>query len=171
MRLSTPELSCVQLHLLKINVSGLFLSVLACECYLYFLQTGPVASNMHSTGAPGAMIHVQASLPQGILGLNSISTHGANVRASLHGLLLHHFLGKNIGISRLTRLLSSSRQMSQYAVGGQPSPGLQTQQQLFPPPHSQQVFTLAQNTQQVLLFARALCLEVPTKTISRTFLK
>ncbi|KAK2537886.1 Foxn4 [Columba livia] len=79
-------------------------------------QPGPVASNMHSTGAPGAMIHVQASLPQGILGLNSISTHGAN--------------------------------MSQYAVGGQPSPGLQTQQQLFPPPHSQQVFTLAQNTQQ-----------------------
>ncbi|NXF58486.1 FOXN4 protein, partial [Ciccaba nigrolineata] len=69
-------------------------------------QTGPVAGNMHSAGAPGAMIHVQASLPQGILGLNSISTHGAN--------------------------------MSQYAVGGQPSPSLQTQQQLFPPPHSQQ---------------------------------
>ncbi|NWX72210.1 FOXN4 protein, partial [Alca torda] len=69
-------------------------------------QTGPVASNMHSTGAPGAMIHVQASLPQAILGLNSISTHGAN--------------------------------MNQYAVGGQPSPSLQTQQQLFPPPHSQQ---------------------------------
>ncbi|NXS60971.1 FOXN4 protein, partial [Brachypteracias leptosomus] len=74
-------------------------------------QTGNLAGNMHSTGAPGAMVHVQASLPQGILGLNSISTHGAN--------------------------------MSQYAVGGQPSPGLQTQQQLFPPPpppppHSQQ---------------------------------
>ncbi|KFV51208.1 Forkhead box protein N4, partial [Tyto alba] len=69
-------------------------------------QTGPVASNMHSTGAPGAMIHGQASLPQGILGLNSLSTHGAN--------------------------------MSQYAVAGQPSPSLQTQQQLFPPPHSQQ---------------------------------
>ncbi|NXN11329.1 FOXN4 protein, partial [Indicator maculatus] len=69
-------------------------------------QTGPVATNMHSTGAPGAMIHVQASLPQGILGLNSLSTHGSN--------------------------------MSQYAVGGQPSPGLQTQQHLFPPPHSQQ---------------------------------
>ncbi|KFP27339.1 Forkhead box protein N4, partial [Colius striatus] len=69
-------------------------------------QPGPVASNMHSAGAPGAMIHVQASLPQGILGLSSISTHGAN--------------------------------MSQYAVGGQPSPTLQTQQQLFPPPHSQQ---------------------------------
>ncbi|NXA37373.1 FOXN4 protein, partial [Eudromia elegans] len=67
----------------------------------------PVASNnMHSTAASGAMIHVQASLPQGMLGLNSISTHGAN--------------------------------MSQYAVGGQPSPSLQTQQQLFPPPHSQQ---------------------------------
>ncbi|XP_025916128.1 forkhead box protein N4 [Apteryx rowi] len=79
-------------------------------------QTGPVASNMHSTGASGAMIHVQASLPQGILGLNSISTHGAN--------------------------------MSQYTVGGQPSPSLQTQQQLFPPPHSQQVFAIAQSTQQ-----------------------
>ncbi|KAF2986588.1 hypothetical protein EK904_009213 [Melospiza melodia maxima] len=39
-------------------------------------QTGAVGSAMHS--APGVMIHVQASLPQGILGLNSISTHGAN---------------------------------------------------------------------------------------------
>ncbi|XP_027567065.1 forkhead box protein N4 isoform X1 [Pipra filicauda] len=87
-------------------------------------QPGPVTNTLHSTGAPGAMIHVQASLPQGILGLNSISTHGPN-------------------------------QMSPYAVGGQLSPGLQTQQQLFsppppppPPPHSQQVFALAQNTQQ-----------------------
>ncbi|XP_027545132.1 forkhead box protein N4 isoform X2 [Neopelma chrysocephalum] len=84
-------------------------------------QPGPVTNTLHSTGAPGAMIHVQASLPQGILGLNSISTHGPN--------------------------------MSPYAVGGQLSPGLQTQQQLFPPPpppppHSQQVFALAQNTQQ-----------------------
>ncbi|NWU17346.1 FOXN4 protein, partial [Cephalopterus ornatus] len=74
-------------------------------------QPGPVTNTLHSTGAPGAMIHVQASLPQGILGLNSISTHGAN--------------------------------MSPYAVGGQLSPGLQTQRQLFPPPppppsHSQQ---------------------------------
>uniref|UniRef100_A0A8C0IHE4 Forkhead box N4 n=1 Tax=Bubo bubo TaxID=30461 RepID=A0A8C0IHE4_BUBBB len=60
-------------------------------------QTGPVAGNMHSAGAPGAMIHVQASLPQGILGLNSISTHGANVRAGLDGLLLQHFLGKDVG--------------------------------------------------------------------------
>ncbi|XP_059341347.1 forkhead box protein N4 [Ammospiza nelsoni] len=87
-------------------------------------QTGAVGSAMHST--PGVMIHVQASLPQGILGLNSISTHGAN--------------------------------MSPYAVGGQLSPGLQTQQQLFPPhpphpphpppPHPQQVFALAQNPQQ-----------------------
>ncbi|KAI6076216.1 Forkhead box protein N4 isoform X2 [Aix galericulata] len=102
-------------------------------------QTGPVASNMHSSGAPGAMIHVQASLPQGILGLNSISTHGAN--------------------------------MSQYPVGGQPSPGLQTQQQLFPPPHSQQVFAIAQNTPQVLLFPCDLCLKVPSKIISRTLSK
>ena len=75
-------------------------------------------------------------------------------------------------ISRLTRLLSLSQQMSQYAVGGQPSPSLQTQQQLFPPPpHSQQVFALAQNTQQVLLFACRLCLEVPTTIVSRTLLK
>uniref|UniRef100_A0A803VHI0 Forkhead box N4 n=1 Tax=Ficedula albicollis TaxID=59894 RepID=A0A803VHI0_FICAL len=39
-------------------------------------QTGPVGSTMHST--PGAMIHIQTSLPQGILGLNPISSHGAN---------------------------------------------------------------------------------------------
>ncbi|NWU96798.1 FOXN4 protein, partial [Upupa epops] len=65
-------------------------------------QTGPVGRDLSSTGAPGAMIPVQASLPQGILGLSSISTHGAN--------------------------------MSAFAVGGQPSPSLQTQQQLFPPP-------------------------------------
>ncbi|NWI20738.1 FOXN4 protein, partial [Crypturellus soui] len=69
-------------------------------------HTGPMVSNMHSTAASGAMIHGQSSLPQEMLGLNSISTHGAN--------------------------------MSPYAVGGQPSPSLQTQQQLFPPPHSQQ---------------------------------
>ncbi|NWI59977.1 FOXN4 protein, partial [Calyptomena viridis] len=69
-------------------------------------QTGPVTNTLHSTGDPGAMIHVQASLPQRILGLDSISTHGTN--------------------------------MSPYAIGGQVSPGLQTQQQLFPPPHSQQ---------------------------------
>lgn len=71
-------------------------------------------------------------------------------------------------ISRLTCLLSSSQQMSQYPVGGQPSPGLQTQQQLFPPPHSQQVFAMAQNTPQVLLFPCDLCLRVPSKIISRT---
>ncbi|NWS92080.1 FOXN4 protein, partial [Toxostoma redivivum] len=66
-------------------------------------------------GWKGWILHSRASLlPQGILGLNPISTHGAN--------------------------------MSPYAVGGQLSPGLQTQQQLFPPPppphppppHSQQ---------------------------------
>uniref|UniRef100_A0A8C7ED73 Forkhead box N4 n=1 Tax=Nothoprocta perdicaria TaxID=30464 RepID=A0A8C7ED73_NOTPE len=79
-------------------------------------HTGPVVSNMHSTAASAAMIHVQASLPQGMLGLNPISTHGAN--------------------------------MSQYAVGVQPSPSLQTQQQLFPPPHSQQVFAIAQSSPQ-----------------------
>jgi len=56
--------------------------------FVFFLfKTGPVASNMHSTGAPGAMIHVQASLPQGVLGLNSISSHGASVRAALATLL------------------------------------------------------------------------------------
>ncbi|XP_019362734.1 PREDICTED: forkhead box protein N4 isoform X1 [Gavialis gangeticus] len=80
-------------------------------------QTGPLAGAMHSTGAPGAMIHVQASLPQGILGLNSITSHGTN-------------------------------QMSQYTLVGQPPPSLQTQQPLFPPPHTQQVFAIAQSAQQ-----------------------
>ncbi|XP_037735022.1 forkhead box protein N4 isoform X1 [Chelonia mydas] len=79
-------------------------------------QTGPVPGNMHSAGAPGALIQVQASLPQGILGLNTITSHGAN--------------------------------MSQYTVGGQPSPSLQSQHLLFPAPPSQQVFAIAQNVQQ-----------------------
>ncbi|NXN94659.1 FOXN4 protein, partial [Rhinopomastus cyanomelas] len=82
-------------------------------------QTGPVSSTMHAAGGPGAMLHVQASLPQGLLGLNSVATHGAN--------------------------------MGPFAVGGQPSPGLQPQQppqQLFPPPHPQHVFALAQSSQQ-----------------------
>ncbi|NXY63594.1 FOXN4 protein, partial [Callaeas wilsoni] len=82
-------------------------------------QTGTVGlgngnnCSSSSTACPhhSGSLFLSASLPQGILGLNSISTHGAN--------------------------------MSPYAVGGQLSPGLQTQQQLFPPPpppppHSQQ---------------------------------
>uniref|UniRef100_A0A8D0GTT5 Forkhead box N4 n=1 Tax=Sphenodon punctatus TaxID=8508 RepID=A0A8D0GTT5_SPHPU len=79
-------------------------------------QTGSMAGNLHVAGGPGAMIHVQTSLPQRILGLNPMSSHGAN--------------------------------MSQYSVGGQPSPTLQSQPMLFPPPHSPQVFTIAQNAQQ-----------------------
>jgi len=73
-------------------------------------------------------------------------------------------------IWRLTRLLSLSLQMNQYSVGGQPSPSLQTQQQLFPP-HPQQVFAIAQNTQQVLLFTCGPCLRVPSKIFSRTLSK
>uniref|UniRef100_A0A8D2Q8I4 Forkhead box N4 n=1 Tax=Varanus komodoensis TaxID=61221 RepID=A0A8D2Q8I4_VARKO len=34
---------------------------------------------MHVPGAPGPMIHIQASLPQSVLGLNTVSSHGANV--------------------------------------------------------------------------------------------
>ncbi|XP_051641459.1 forkhead box protein N4 isoform X3 [Manacus candei] len=61
--------------------------------------------------------------------------------------------GKGAGNPGVPRLVCLSQQMSPYAVSGQLSPGLQTQQQLFsppppPPPHSQQVFALAQNTQQ-----------------------
>ncbi|XP_074868770.1 forkhead box protein N4 [Carettochelys insculpta] len=79
-------------------------------------HTGPVQGNMHSTGAPGAMINVQASVPQGILGLNTITSHGGN--------------------------------MIQYPGGGQPSPSVQSQRPLFPAPHSQPVFAIAQNAQQ-----------------------
>lgn len=43
------------------------------------------------------MIHVQASLPQGILGLNSISTHGADVRVGLGGSRLPHSSGSDGG--------------------------------------------------------------------------
>nr|XP_028560992.1 forkhead box protein N4 isoform X5 [Podarcis muralis] len=41
---------------------------------------GSMPGNLHATaGTPGAMIHIQASLPQGILGgLNTVSSHGAN---------------------------------------------------------------------------------------------
>lgn len=81
--------------------------------------------------------------------------------------------GAMVETLRLTRLLTLSQQMSPYAVGGQPSPGLQTQQQLFPPPpppHSQQVFALAQNTQQVQLLACHLCLKAPAEIISRALL-
>ncbi|KAL8180014.1 UNVERIFIED_CONTAM: Forkhead box protein N4, partial [Gekko kuhli] len=42
-------------------------------------QTGSMPGNMLTTGAPNAMIHIQASLPQGILGLNTVSSHGANM--------------------------------------------------------------------------------------------
>ncbi|NWV17033.1 FOXN4 protein, partial [Origma solitaria] len=81
-------------------------------------QTGTVGMgngnncSLNSTTCPRHS-PLRLPFPSGILGLNSISTHGAN--------------------------------MSPYAVGGQLSPGLQTQQQLFPPPphpppppHSQQ---------------------------------
>nr|XP_028560986.1 forkhead box protein N4 isoform X1 [Podarcis muralis]XP_028560987.1 forkhead box protein N4 isoform X1 [Podarcis muralis]XP_028560988.1 forkhead box protein N4 isoform X1 [Podarcis muralis] len=83
---------------------------------------GSMPGNLHATaGTPGAMIHIQASLPQGILGgLNTVSSHGAN-------------------------------QISQYVVGGQLSPSLQAQAApLFPPlpRHVQQVFTIAQHAQQ-----------------------
>ncbi|KAM6422894.1 forkhead box protein N4 [Liasis olivaceus] len=78
-------------------------------------QTG----SMHSPGAPGPTTHIQASVSPNVLGLNTISPHGANV--------------------------------SQYVVGGQPSPSLQPQPApLFPPPscHTQQIFTITHSTQQ-----------------------
>ncbi|XP_028905160.1 forkhead box protein N4 [Ornithorhynchus anatinus] len=43
-------------------------------------QTGPMAANMQPMGAPGTVIHMPASMPpQGILGLDSMATHGANL--------------------------------------------------------------------------------------------
>nr|XP_056715158.1 forkhead box protein N4 [Euleptes europaea] len=42
-------------------------------------QTGSMPGNMLTTGAPSTMIHIPASLPQGILGLNTVSSHGANM--------------------------------------------------------------------------------------------
>lgn len=100
---STPELPCVQLHLLTLPFPGLcFHGSIPC---LPLSTPGPVGSTMHST--PGAMIHVQASLPQGILGLNSLSTHGANVRAGLDGSLLPQLLGQGVGNSLTVVFLSA----------------------------------------------------------------
>ncbi|XP_054852844.1 forkhead box protein N4 [Eublepharis macularius] len=42
-------------------------------------QPGSMPGNMLTTGAPGGMIHIQASLPQGILGLNTVSSHGTQM--------------------------------------------------------------------------------------------
>ncbi|XP_062999998.1 forkhead box protein N4 [Elgaria multicarinata webbii] len=42
-------------------------------------QSGSVPGSMHASGAPGPMIHIQASLPQSILGLNTVSPHGTNM--------------------------------------------------------------------------------------------
>ncbi|XP_075424895.1 forkhead box protein N4 [Ascaphus truei] len=75
-------------------------------------QTGHITSNMHS---PGAMIHVPASMQQGIMGLNTMTSHGCN--------------------------------MSQYNMVGHPSASLQSQQPVYQP-HSQQVYSLSQSTQQ-----------------------
>ncbi|XP_060105162.1 forkhead box protein N4 [Heteronotia binoei] len=42
-------------------------------------QTGFHAREYARPGAPSTMIHIQASLPQGILGLNTVSSHGTNM--------------------------------------------------------------------------------------------
>uniref|UniRef100_A0A8D0E702 Forkhead box N4 n=1 Tax=Salvator merianae TaxID=96440 RepID=A0A8D0E702_SALMN len=42
-------------------------------------QAGSLPGNMHVPGAPGTMVHIQASLPQSVLGLNTISSHAANI--------------------------------------------------------------------------------------------
>ncbi|KAG8145972.1 hypothetical protein E2320_012403 [Naja naja] len=78
-------------------------------------QTGAI----HTLGPPRATPHIQASVSQNILGLNTISPHESDI--------------------------------SQYLVGGQPSPSLQPQlSPLFPPPscHTQQIFTITHSTQQ-----------------------
>uniref|UniRef100_A0A8D2Q8X1 Forkhead box N4 n=1 Tax=Varanus komodoensis TaxID=61221 RepID=A0A8D2Q8X1_VARKO len=40
--------------------------------------TACVGALMHVPGAPGPMIHIQASLPQSVLGLNTVSSHGVS---------------------------------------------------------------------------------------------
>ncbi|XP_077165178.1 forkhead box protein N4 isoform X3 [Paroedura picta] len=40
---------------------------------------GSVPANMVPSGPPSALLHLQASLPQGMLGLNTVSSHGANM--------------------------------------------------------------------------------------------
>ncbi|XP_053135973.1 forkhead box protein N4 isoform X2 [Hemicordylus capensis] len=83
-------------------------------------QTGSMAGNMHHpSAAPGTMIHIQAGLPQGILGLNAVSSHGANISQYV-----------------VSGQLSPSLQPQQAPL-------------FPPPPrHTQQVFTITHNAQQ-----------------------
>ncbi|XP_069070855.1 forkhead box protein N4 [Pleurodeles waltl] len=75
-------------------------------------QTGSMTNSMHPTGT---MIHVHTSMPQGILGLNTVTSHEGN--------------------------------MNQYTISGQHSTSLQSQQHMYHP-HSQQLYTISQSTQQ-----------------------
>uniref|UniRef100_A0A6J0U9V0 Forkhead box protein N4 n=1 Tax=Pogona vitticeps TaxID=103695 RepID=A0A6J0U9V0_9SAUR len=82
-------------------------------------QSGSSAGTLQAPGAPGTMIQIQASLPQSLLGFNTISSHGANIGQYLGG--------------------------GQPSPGLQPSP---TPLFPPPPRHAQQVFAIAHNTQQ-----------------------
>ncbi|XP_066466009.1 forkhead box protein N4 [Tiliqua scincoides] len=84
-------------------------------------QTGSMPGNMHPAGGPSAMIHIQASLPQGLLGLHTVSQHGANISQYVAG----------------GQLSPSLQQQQQQAP-------------LFPPPprHAQQVFAITHTAQQ-----------------------
>lgn len=107
---------------------------------------------VHTSGAPRATPHVQASVSPNILGLNTVSPHESNVRQAP---FLINGPGEGGG-SRPAQLmllfLSLPHQISPYVVGGQSSPSLQPQPApLFPTPscHTQQIFTITHSTQQV----------------------
>ncbi|NXD31105.1 FOXN4 protein, partial [Spelaeornis formosus] len=91
-----------------------------------------------SLGAPNAMLQQTGTVGMGMGTGNNCSSSSTACPVTP--------LSSWDKVLLIPRLLCFSRQMSPYAVGGQLSPGLQTQQQLFPPPppppphppHSQQ---------------------------------
>ncbi|XP_061458584.1 forkhead box protein N4 [Rhineura floridana] len=82
-------------------------------------QTGSMAATMNPPGTPGTMIHIQASLPQSILGMNTVSSHETN-------------MSQYVVAGQLSPGLQSQ----------------QTPLFPPPPHHVQQVFTITQHAQQ-----------------------
>ncbi|KAJ6656592.1 hypothetical protein lerEdw1_003479 [Lerista edwardsae] len=81
---------------------------------------GSMSGSVHPAGGPSTMIHIQASLPQGLLGLNAVPPHAATI-------------SQYVGGGQLSPSLQQPQQ----------------QAPLFPPPprHAQQVFAIAHNAQ------------------------
>lgn len=144
------------------------------------------AADLHVAAAPGHLLQGPPGIaPQGVLGLSPLTSHGASVSAPT-------WVGERGGCptgpgspSTLCLLLSRPQQMNQFAVGGQPSPSLQSPPQLYPST-SQPQFPLAPGVQQVLgaggggldseadtpdlgWLGIALSLSLPTWNMGRTF--